>query len=170
MSIKDLAEKNMKKIPWNKVYSLLFGGVGPRVKIHLFLIIFLKKRNLFRLAKFFSDRLQRKHGLFISSKAKFSMSLDLKHPVGVVIGEGVKLGERVKIFQHVTLGGARLGDWQDGNYPEIGDDTVIFAGAVVVGKIKIGKNCVIGANAVVTKDVPDNATAVGIPARIITKS
>lgn len=157
----------MIKSIFNKLISLLIGGASPRIKLHLYLIIVLKSKNFNRLAKFFSDRLQRKYGLFISSKAQFDMSLDLKHPTGVVIGEGVVIGKRVKIFQHVTLGGARLGDWQNGNYPEIGDDTTIFAGAVVVGKIKIGKNCTIGANAVVTKDLPDNTTAVGIPARIV---
>lgn len=159
----------MERSYLSKFFSLCFGGVSPRVKIHLYLIILFKKKKFFRMAKFFSERMQRKYGLFISYKSSFSMSLDLKHPVGIVVGEGVKIGERVKIFQHVTLGGARLGDWKESNYPEIGDDTVIFAGAVVVGKIKIGKNCVIGANAVVTKDVPDNSTAVGIPARIINK-
>lgn len=159
-------EKNILK----KVVSLFFGGINPRVKVHLYLILLFKNKGFLRLSKFFSDRMQRKYGLFISHKSSFSMSLDLKHPIGVVIGEGVRVGERVKIFQHVTLGGARMGDWNKSNYPEIGDDTVIFAGAVIVGKIKIGKNCIIGANAVVTKDVPDNSTAVGIPARIISKS
>lgn len=157
----------MNKSILTKFISLIIGGASPRIKVHLYLIILFREKNYLKFAKFFSDRLQRKYGLFISPKAKFNMSLDLKHPTGVVIGEGVIIGNRVKIFQHVTLGGARLGDWQDGNYPEIGDDTTIFAGAVVVGKIKIGKNCTIGANAVVTKDLPDNATAVGIPARIV---
>jgi serine O-acetyltransferase len=79
------------------------------------------------------------------------------------------IGENVKIFQNVTLGGARSGDWRSKSYPVIGDDTTIFAGAVVIGRITVGRNCIIGANAVVTRDVPDNATAVGIPARIIQK-
>ena len=157
----------MERSYLSKFFSLCFGGVGPRVKVHLYLILFFKKKNFFQMAKFFSDRMQRKYGLFISAKSSFSMSLDLKHPVGVVVGDGVKIGERVKIFQHVTLGGARLGDWQDNNYPEIGDDTVIFAGAIVVGKVKVGKNCVIGANAVVTKDVPAGARVAGNPARVL---
>jgi len=118
-------------------------------------------------ARFFEARLQRRYGVFLSHRAEFPRSLDLKHPIGIVVGEGVKLGERVVIFQNVTLGGARMGDLQASNYPEIGDDTVIFAGAVVVGKIKIGKQCIIGANSVVTRDVPDYATAAGVPARIV---
>jgi serine O-acetyltransferase len=152
---------------FKEVSDVLFGGLKPRVRLYLRLIIYFRNSKRFRLATFVSNRLQRKHGLFISRKAQFSLSLDLKHPVGIVIGEGVKIGERVVIFQNVTLGGARIGDSQQANYPEIGDDTVIYAGAIIVGKIKIGRCCVVGANAVVTKDVPDYATVAGIPARII---
>lgn len=156
----------MKKVL--RLLKILFiGGVRPRINLHLRALVFFRDNGRALLAQFIEARLQRRYGIFISHKAHFPKSLDLKHPIGIVIGEGVKLGERVKIFQNVTLGGARLGDWQANNYPEVDDDTVIFAGAVVVGKIKIGKHCVIGANAVVTNDIPDYATAVGIPARIV---
>lgn len=157
----------MKKMA--KLLKFLFGGATPRVNLHLRAMILLRETGCHLLAKVVANRLQRKHGVFISHLAQFPKSLDLKHPVGIVIGEGVKLGERVKIFQHVTLGGARLGDWQNNNYPEIGDDTVIFAGAVIIGKITIGKHCVVGANAVVTRNVPDYATVVGIPARVVSQ-
>ncbi|WP_165477443.1 serine O-acetyltransferase [Idiomarina baltica] len=73
----------------------------------------------------------------------------------------------MKIFQNVTLGGARIGDAKESKYPEIGEGTVIFAGAVIVGKIKVGSNCIVGANSVVTRDLPNNCVAVGAPARII---
>jgi serine O-acetyltransferase len=150
-----------------KLLSLLLGGASPRVQLHLRVIGALRRRGMTRLGRLVAARLQRKHGVFVSSKAVVPASVELKHPVGIVIGDGVRLGERVVIYQNVTLGGARVGDWTSDNYPEVGDDSVIFAGAVVVGKIKIGKGCVIGANAVVTRDVPDGATAVGVPARIL---
>ncbi|MET4679383.1 serine O-acetyltransferase [Stenotrophomonas rhizophila] len=150
-----------------KLLSLLLGGASPRVHLHLRVMDALRRRGMKRLGRLVAARLQRKHGVFVSSKAVVPTSVELKHPVGIVIGDGVRLGERVVIYQNVTLGGARVGDWTSDNYPEVGDDSVIFAGAVVVGKIKIGKRCVIGANAVVTRDVPDGATAVGVPARII---
>ncbi|GBO83165.1 hypothetical protein [Marinobacter salsuginis] len=63
-----------------------------------------------------------------------------------------------------------MGDWQAGNYPTIGAGTVIFAGAVVVGNISIGKNCIIGANSVVLRDVPDNSVCVGAPARVVSQN
>ncbi len=93
--------------------------------------------------------------------------MKLKHPIGIVVGEGVVIEPNVVLFQNVTLGGARMGDAAISSYPTIGAGTVIFAGAVVVGKITIGRDCIVGANAVVTRDVPDGATVVGAPARVI---
>lgn len=148
-------------------WQVLVGDVVSRVRLHLRLMVYAREHQYMLLARYVEARMQLKYGVFLSHKAQFPRSLDLKHPVGVVIGEGVRLGEGVKIYQNVTLGGARLGDWQANNYPEIGDHTVIFAGAVIVGRVKIGRHCVIGANAVVTKDIPDHATAVGVPARVI---
>lgn len=133
-------------------------------------MVYARERGYRLLGRFLEGRLQRKYGIFVSRSAVFPSSLDLKHPTGVVIGEGVRIGEYVKIYQNVTLGGARSGDWKAGNYPTIGDGTTIFAGAVVIGRISIGANCVIGANSVVTRSLPENSTAVGIPARIISKT
>lgn len=150
-----------------KIFSLLLGGVVPRVNLYLAVISHFRNSGRMKLAKFFSDRLQRKYGLFISPKAVIDGKIDFKHPTGIVIGDGVRIGKRVVIFQNVTLGGARMGDWKSNNYPEIGDDTVIFAGAVVVGKVRIGRGCVVGANSVVTKDVADFMTVAGVPAKVI---
>lgn len=91
----------------------------------------------------------------------------MPHPTSIVIGEGVTIESNVKIYQGVTLGGRIIGDWENGNYPHIHDNTVIFSGAVIVGKVIIGRNCIIGANSVVTTDIPDNSTAVGAPARVV---
>jgi len=126
-----------------------------------------KKNGNQRLLRYVANRLQRKHGVFISAKAEIPRSTRLRHPIGIVIGDGVSLGEGVIIYQNVTIGGARVGDVVKGNYPSIGKNTIIFAGAIIIGNIKIGNNCVIGANAVVTKDIPDNSTAVGVPAKIL---
>lgn len=150
-------------------YSLAFGGSRYTVGIHIRAMIYLKKMGMIRCSEFVSNRLQRKYGVFISHLSVITETLRLPHPVGIVVGRGVRLGERVTIFQNVTIGAARIGDWRDDSYPSIGDDTVIFAGAVIVGEIKIGSKCVIGANAVVTSDVPDHTTAVGVPARLLNK-
>lgn len=154
-----------------KIFILyLISGAGYRTKAHIKLMLIFKKRGLWRLAVFIANRLQKKQGVFISPKADFDESVQLRHPVGIVVGEGVKIGKNVIIYQNVTLGGARLGDAKANNYPEVGDNAVIFSGAVVIGKVKIGAGCTIGANSVVTKDVPDGCVAVGAPARILKKN
>jgi serine O-acetyltransferase len=76
------------------------------------------------------------------------------HPLGIVISSGTKIGKNVTIFQHVTIGRQPGSEYL--SLPTIEDDVVIYAGAVIAGKITIGKRAVIGANAVVTRDIaPD---------------
>ena len=89
----------------------------------------------------------------------------IDHGVGVVIGETAIIGNDVIIYQQVTLGGVSTS--QGKRHPTIGDNVVIGAGTKVLGNITIGNNVKIGANSVVIKNVPDNATAVGIPARVL---
>lgn len=144
-----------------------FWSVASRVRLYLLLLVKARETGRMKWARFFEGMIQLKYGVFISHKATFPSSLKLKHPVGIVIGDGVVIGEKVTIYQNVTLGGARVGDQERNLYPTIGDNTVIFAGAVIVGRVQVGENCIIGANAVVLEDVPSDSTAVGVPARII---
>lgn len=146
---------------------LLFSGSVPRLMWHLKFMGYLKQNGHNRFAVIISNRIQRKFCIFISHNARLSSTIKFPHPTGIVIGDGVSIGEGVTIYQNVTLGGARIGDAQNNHYPEIGDGTVIFAGAVIVGHVRVGQNCVIGANSVVLNDVPENSTAVGAPARVI---
>lgn len=150
-------------------YRYFFSGADYRVSLYLKLIAFFKKENI-RVAIYLANRMQRKYGVFVSPRAEFDGTLKLRHPVGIVVGDGVKLGKNVMIYQNVTLGGARLGDGMAGNYPEIGQNTVIFSGAAILGAIKIGENCIVGANSVVTKSMPDNCTVAGVPAKVIRRS
>lgn len=90
------------------------------------------------------------------------------HAFGVVIGETAIVGDDVLIYQGVTLGGVSL-ERGVKRHPTIGNKTVIGSGAKILGDIKIGENCRIGSNSVVVKSIPDDSTAVGIPARVIEK-
>jgi serine O-acetyltransferase len=84
----------------------------------------------------------------------------------VVIGETVEIGDDVTIYQHVTLGGTNPADGIAGKrHPTIGNGVIIGSGAAVLGPVTVGARARIGANSVVTKDVPEGSTMVGIPAR-----
>lgn len=102
----------------------------------------------------------------IDPQAQFGPGLYLPHPICVVIGAEVRAGRDVVILQGTTLG--RRGE-PDGHLI-IGDDVQIGSGAKVLGVITIGKGARIGANAVVLKSVPEDAIAVGIPARVVSKT
>lgn len=97
-------------------------------------------------------------GADIHPGAEIGGGLRLTHTSGVVIGRGVRIGSNVTLLHGVTLGGSARG-WFDGvfedGYPEIGDGTEIMTGACVLGPIKVGKACFIGANAVLVRDLAD---------------
>ncbi len=97
-------------------------------------------------------------GADIHPGAEIGGGLRLTHTAGIVIGRGVKIGSNVTLLHGVTLGGSARG-WFDGvfedGYPEIGDDTEIMAGAFVLGPVKVGRGCFVGANAVLAHDLAD---------------
>ena len=97
-------------------------------------------------------------------------NLFIDHGMGVVIGETSEIGDNVTIYHMVTLGGISPSinsNDQRGSkrHPTLMDNVVVGSGAQVLGPVVVGKNAKIGANAVVTKDVPENAVMVGIPAK-----
>ncbi|MBE3099972.1 MAG: serine acetyltransferase [Planctomycetes bacterium] len=120
------------------------------------------------LAVLIVRHISRRFGSDISYKARIGGGLRLPHPRDVVIGAGVEVGQYAVIGQHVTLGG-NFGRRDDTGrmYPRIGDRCWICAGAVVAGPITVGKYVLVGANAVVVRDVPDYVIVGGVPARIL---
>jgi len=139
-------------------------------------VFFHRIANFFSIAKFdliariisqFSRFLT---GIEIHPKAKIGENLFIDHGMGVVIGETSEIGNNVTIYHMVTLGGIspsiNSDEQRDSKrHPTLMDNVVVGSGAQVLGPITVGKNAKIGANAVVTKDVPQNAVMVGIPAK-----
>jgi len=115
-------------------------------------------------ARLISERTRRKTGIEIHPGAKIGQGVFIDHGTGVVIGETCEIGDNVLIYQGVTLGGT--GKDVGKRHPTIGNNVVIGAGAAVLGPFKVHDNASIAAGAVVLREVPANATAVGIPARI----
>ncbi len=104
-------------------------------------------------------------GIEIHPGATIGKSFFIDHGMGVVIGETTEIGDNCTIYQGVTLGGT--GKDVGKRHPTLGNNVLIGAGAKVLGPIKIEDNCKVAANAVVLKEIPENSTAVGIPARVV---
>lgn len=145
----------------NIIYKIKdkFGKIFFNVKVEnrLYRYIYLYNKRFILTSRFLEKRFSLKYGCYISRKSKIGKNISFRHPIGVVIGEGVEISDNVVIYQNVTIGAAKSGDAAKGLYPKIGKNTTIFSGAVIVGNIKVGDGCIIGANTVLSKDLPDNS-------------
>jgi len=117
------------------------------------------------LARMLSQLMRWFTGVEIHPGARIGKELFIDHGMGVVIGETAEIGDGCTLYHGVTLGGTT---WQrEKRHPTLGDNVVVGAGAKILGPIHVGDNARIGSNSVVVKDVPANATVVGIPGRVI---
>lgn len=104
-------------------------------------------------------------GIEIHPGVRIGKGFFIDHGMGVVLGETTEIGNNVMLYQGVTLGGT--GKQSGKRHPTVEDDVIIGVGAIVLGAITIGKGARVGGGAVVVRDVPPHATAVGVPARIV---
>jgi len=126
----------------------------------------LQLRGVPVLPRFLSHLVRWATGIEIHPSAEIGPGLFIDHGMGVVIGATAVVGKNVTLYQGVTLGGTSL-DREEKRHPTLADNVVVGVGAAVLGNITIGENARIGAGSVVVKDVPNNATVVGVPGHVV---
>mgnify|MGYP000684741091 CR=1 FL=1 len=122
-------------------------------------------RGHMTLARWISQHSRHVTGIEIHPGACIGKGFFIDHGDGVVIGETTVIGDNVTLYQGVTLGGT--GKDVGKRHPTLGNNVMVGAGAKVLGPFRVGNNARIAANAVVLREVPDNATVVGVPGRIV---
>jgi len=145
---------------------LLYPSIHALISYRISHRLYLNKR--FFLARLMSQLARFFTGIEIHPGAKIGKGLFIDHGMGVVIGETAEVGDNVTLYHGVTLGGT--GKDTGKRHPTIEDGVLIGTGAKVLGPIIVGKGAKIGANAVVVKNVPAKATAVGSPAKNIIRA
>ena len=123
------------------------------------------RHNMKFIARFISQRARHRTGIEIHPGATIGKGLFIDHGMGVVIGETAEIGDNCTLYQNVTLGGT--GKDTGKRHPTLGNNVLVGSGAKVLGPFRVGDKARIAAGAVVLSEVPDNATAVGVPAKIV---
>ena len=123
------------------------------------------RHNMKFIARAISQRARHKTGVEIHPGATIGKGLFIDHVMGVVIGETTVIGDNCTIYQNVTLGGT--GKHTGKRHPTLGDNVMVGSGAKVLGPFTVGSGARVAAGAVVLDAVPENATAVGVPARVV---
>ncbi len=160
--VKKIMERDPAAVSYAQVL-LLYPGLHA-VALHRL------SHALYEKERFFTARLVSQASRFITGieihpGAKIGRGLLIDHGMSVVIGETTEIGDDCTIYQGVTLGGT--GKESGKRHPTVGNDVMIGSGAKVLGPVKIGSGAKVAAGAVVLRDVPANATAAGVPARVV---
>jgi len=154
---RDPAARNAMEviICYPSIHAVLWYRVAHSLYRHH---LYFFARLISQIARFFT-------GIEIHPGAQIGDGFFIDHGMGVVIGETCEIGNNVTLYQSVTLGGT--GKDVGKRHPTIGDNVLVGAGAKVLGPLKVGNNCKIGAGTIVLKDIPDHCTVVGNPGRVV---
>ncbi|MCI8818038.1 MAG: serine O-acetyltransferase [Oscillibacter sp.] len=142
---------------------LLYPGVHALLWHRAAHWLYLRRRYF--LARWISQHARSRTGIEIHPGASIGRRLVIDHGCGIVIGETAEIGDDCLLYQGVTLGGT--GKDQGKRHPTLGNHVMVGSGARILGPFKVGDNARIAAGAVVLREVPPGATAVGVPARIV---
>ena len=148
------------------VLSVILLYPGFHILVYHKISHFLYKHKLYAIARWNSQLARRVTGIEIHPGAQIGSGLFIDHGMGVVIGETAVIGNNCTIYHNVTLGGRGHNKGKK-RHPTLGDNVLVGAGAKILGNVRIGDNANIGANAVILYDVPDGATVVGVPGKVV---
>jgi serine O-acetyltransferase len=147
------------------VFEIIFCYPGFHAMIFYRISHWLWRNQMKFLGRFVSHIGRFLTGIEIHPGATIGRGFFIDHGMGVVIGETAEIGENCTLYHGVTLGGT---SWaKEKRHPTLGDNVVIGSGAKILGPFTLGNNSKVGSNSVVVKEVPDNATVVGIPGRVV---
>ncbi|MBR5460447.1 MAG: serine O-acetyltransferase [Clostridia bacterium] len=163
--IKDLKAIRRRDPAARSYLEIFFLYSGFHALIYYRISHFFYKAHLFFIARAISQFAKFLTGIEIHPGATIGTGLFIDHGTGVVIGETTEIGDDCTIYQGVTLGGT--GKDTGKRHPTIGNNVLIGAGAKVLGPFKVGNNVKIASGAVVLNEIPDDCTAVGVPAKIV---
>ena len=166
MSLLEDARNIQRKDPAARnVLEVILLYPGFHILVYHRVAHWLYEHKHFFLARWVSQHGRHKTGIEIHPGAKIGKCLFIDHGMGIVIGETTEIGDNCTLYQGVTLGGT--GKDCGKRHPTLGNNVLVGCGAKVLGPLTIADNCKIAAGAVVLTDIPENSTAVGIPARIV---
>lgn len=152
---------------WRYCYKAL-SNAGFKAVLLYRLGVWFKKYNLGLLASLSQRMMHHACHCWISILADIGPGFLIAHVGGIVIGESTRIGSNCDIRQNVTFGGNFNKVREDGgSQPWVGDNVSVGVGAAILGPVRVGSNSIIGANSVVTRDVPENVIVFGVPARIL---
>ena len=166
MSLLEDARNIQRKDPAARsVLEVILLYPGFHILVYHRIAHWLYEHGHFFLARWVSQHGRHKTGIEIHPGARIGRCLFIDHGMGIVFGETCEIGDNCTLYQGVTLGGT--GKDCGKRHPTLGNNVLVGCGAKVLGPLTIADNCKIAAGAVVLTDIPENSTAVGIPARIV---